>query len=84
MIHEPGCTRADQQPTPIKNDQPYIHDLVIEDIKARRALGEKRYGTALQPFNGRRAKRDAYEELLDLAVYLRQDLYEDEHPEERM
>jgi hypothetical protein len=42
------------------------------DVDARKALGVERYGTALQPFNGRDALLDAYQEALDLAVYLRQ------------
>jgi len=46
--------------------------MVIEDIRARRELGIQRYGTALQAHNGRDALRDAYEEALDLAMYLRQ------------
>jgi len=39
-------------------------------------LGITRYGTALQPFNGRNAKLDLYEELLDAVMYLKQDLTE--------
>ncbi len=39
-------------------------------------LGKQRYGTALYANNGRSALRDAYEEALDLACYLRQALEE--------
>lgn len=46
------------------------------DMRERDATGRARYGTPLQPFNGRRALVDAYQELLDAAVYLRQHLYE--------
>lgn len=63
---------TDEQPLPEKNDQPHIHDLVMADIYARKAVGIKRYGTPLQPLNGRDALKDAYEEVLDLACYLRQ------------
>ena len=49
-----------------------IHDLVIDDIEDRKALGIKRYGTPLGVLNGRNAARDAYEEVLDLSVYFRQ------------
>lgn len=45
--------------------------MVIADITARRQVGIQRYGTALQAHNGRDMLRDAYEEALDLAIYLR-------------
>lgn len=61
---------------PVKNDGPCIQDLVIADIERRKAIGLERYGTLLQPFNGRDALRDAYEEALDLCQYLRQVLEE--------
>lgn len=77
--HKMDCTRRGEQPIPTKNDRPHIQDLVIQDIEARRQLGVRRYGTALQPHNGRNALRDAYEESLDLACYLRQALYEQEN-----
>ena len=78
--HEAGCTRGNEQPIPIKSDRPYIQDLVIADIEGRRELGVKRYGTGLQAFNGRNAVKDAYEECLDLACYLRQVLEEQDTP----
>lgn len=65
-----------EQPKPTKNDRPAVWDLVIEDMKARDAIGQQRYGTRLQPFNGRDSLQDAYEEALDLAVYLRQAIEE--------
>lgn len=68
--------RQQKEPNPIPNNLPAVWDLVIEDMKARDKLGEERYKTRLQPFNGRKALRDAYYEVLDLAVYLRQALYE--------
>lgn len=55
---------------------PCVQDLVREDIEARKALGLRTYGTLLYPHNGRDALRDAYEEALDLALYLRQALLE--------
>jgi hypothetical protein len=39
-------------------------------------MGIMKYGTPLQPFNGRDALWDAYQVVLDLAVYLRQAIYE--------
>lgn len=67
---------AAKEPTPVVNDHPFIQDLVIEDIEARKRYGKAKYGTLLQPFNGRNALMDAYQEALDLVVYLRQALYE--------
>lgn len=64
------------QPPPAPNDGPVIQNLVIDDMRARLAVGIPRYGTGLQPHNGRDALRDAYEEALDLCAYLRQAMYE--------
>lgn len=66
------ANRPGDQPLPTTNDQAYIQDLVIADIEERRQVGIRRYGTALQPFNNRDAFRDAYEEILDLLLYVRQ------------
>lgn len=79
--HYYGCRvatkqREGDQPLPVKNDLPAVQDLVLADIEARKALGIQRYGTLLQPFNGRDGLRDLYEELLDAAIYARQLLYE--------
>jgi len=49
---------------------------VLTDMAERHAVGTKRYGTPLQAFNGRNVLQDAYEEALDLCVYLRQALAE--------
>lgn len=68
--------REDDQPLPQPSQGPSIHDLVVEDIRGRQALGLRRYGQPLQAHNGRNALRDAYEEALDLACYLRQLLEE--------
>jgi hypothetical protein len=66
----------ERQPKSIKSKSPYIWDLVNDDIKERDIIGAKKYGTRLQAFNGRDVLRDAYQEALDLVVYLRQALYE--------
>jgi hypothetical protein len=67
------------QPLPIGNNLPVIHTLVQEDLQQRLEWGTAKYGQPLQPFNGRSALRDAYEEILDCAVYLRQKIWEEEH-----
>ena len=68
--------REGDQQLPEINDNEAIQNLVIVDIEKRREVGTKRYGTPLQAFNGRDALRDAYEEALDLAIYLKQCLVE--------
>jgi len=74
--------RKGDQPKPKPTTGRPIWDLVVEDMKARDHLGRKRYGTPLQANNGRDALQDAYEEALDLAVYLRQALEERDQLEE--
>ena len=83
----PDQPRPGDQPLPIPNDGPGMHDLVIADwrekdgtiwpsiireMEARRDVGLERYGQPLQANNGRVALRDLIEELLDAAVYARQ------------
>jgi hypothetical protein len=64
------------QPPPVPNDRPAIADLVIADMAERKRIGTERYGTPLQAGNGRDALVDAYQEALDLVVYLRQAIEE--------
>jgi len=66
------------EPPPKTNELPSMWDLVRKDMADRDTFGRQKYGTPLQPFNGRNALKDAYEEVLDLAVYLRQAIYEKE------
>lgn len=70
------AVREGDQPLPTPNDKPAIWPIVMGEMQARHELGIKRYGTPLQPNNGRDMLRDAYEEVLDLAVYLRGAIYE--------
>jgi hypothetical protein len=72
--------RPGDQPLPVPNDASDVQSMVIEDIRKRMELGRERYGTLLQPHNGRDAMRDLYEELLDAVVYLRQVLFERDNP----
>lgn len=65
-----------EQPKPTPNEQPAVWPLVMVDMATRDKVGRERYGVPLQPFNGRDTLRDAYEEALDLAVYLRSIIYE--------
>lgn len=61
-----------EQPAPAANASTPIWDLVIADMRNRDNIGRQRYGTPLQANNGRDALVDAYQEALDLVVYLRQ------------
>lgn len=72
--------RPGDQDLPRTNDLPCIQDLVQQDIEQRKRVGIQRYGTPLQPHNGRDVLRDAYEEALDLAMYLRQAIFERDNP----
>lgn len=45
---------------------------VSADIEARKTQGLQKYGTLLQPNNGRDAVVDAYQEVIDGVQYLRQ------------
>ena len=64
------------QPLPTANDKPAVWDLVMEDMRERDQIGCARYGSRLQGHNGRDALKDAYQEALHLAVYLRQAIFE--------
>ena len=72
----PQLSSSAEQPLPTPNGSPFVWDLVVADMQERDRLGATRYGTRLQPGNGRDSLRDAYEEALDLCVYLRQAIYE--------
>ena len=55
-----------------------LWDKVVDDMREREQLGIQRYAVPLAPFNNRDALRDAYEEALDLVVYLKQAIEERE------
>ena len=57
---------------------------LVADMRARDAAGRAKYGTPLQTHNGRDALVDAYQEALDLTVYLAQVLGEDADPPNSM
>lgn len=68
--------QPEPSPTANKDDLPSVWNLVIEDMIRRDSFGFEKYHMHLQPFNGRDALKDAYQEALDMVVYLRQLLYE--------
>ena len=67
--------KIEDQPAPTGDGTP-VWDLVITDMQERDNLGRQRYGTPLRTRNGRDALIDAYQEVLDLSVYLRQEIEE--------
>jgi hypothetical protein len=65
-LHEPMPT----------GDGEVIINLVEKDLRDRAEVGKEKYGTYLRADNGRDSLMDAYQEALDLVMYLRQSLYE--------
>lgn len=76
MTPEREGREGDSQPMPTPNKSESVQEQVIKDIRIRMGIGIQRYGTLLQPNNGRDALLDAYEEALDLTMYLKQALLE--------
>ena len=70
------ATTSQQKPI---GDGVEIIPLVLSDIEARAEMGKMKYGTYLKSQNGRDALVDAYQEALDLVMYLRQELEERKH-----
>jgi len=68
--------RVVEQAPPQANDHPAVWGLVMKDMVDRDQEGRRKYGVPLQGFNGRDCLIDAYQEALDLCVYLRQAIYE--------
>jgi hypothetical protein len=79
---------SNEQPPPVKNRNTPSWSLVQEDLMRmgeyavlsdtsnRDLQGYRKYGTQLQPGNGRDSIRDAYEEAMDLVVYLKNAIQE--------
>lgn len=65
------------QPDPLSGDIAIL-PLVLSDLQARSDTGKIKYGTRLYSNNGRAALWDAYQEALDLVMYLRQAIAEKE------
>lgn len=79
----PGALMNPNKPEPAPRGMGReITPLVIEDLKLRSKLGTEKYGETLRAFNGRNPLVDAYQEVLDLAQYLRQRLAEADNSED--
>lgn len=61
-----------------------IHELVREDVLAREKIGDAEYGKPMRSFDGRNSLQDAYEEALDMAVYLRKAIEEQKKADEAL
>jgi hypothetical protein len=62
-----------EQPMPTQSTaSESVTDALIADLRQRQARGIATYGQSLHTFNGRDPVRDALEEVLDLAQYLKQ------------
>ena len=64
-----------QQPLP-KPGREVVLFHVLDDFKRRAEMGKAQYGTYLETQNGRDALVDAYQEALDLCMYLKQTIME--------
>lgn len=58
------------------DDSLAVYNDLSKILVLRRETGKKKYGTELQTFNGRIPLVDAFQEALDLCLYLCQDLAE--------
>lgn len=67
------------QPPPVKGTGEDVWLLVIAEMETRRQGGIAKYGVPVRADNGRDALRDAYQEVLDEAVYLRQAILQRDH-----
>ena len=65
------------EPMPLPNEgEEAVWDLVIADMRERDRIGTANYGQRLTAGDGRDSLIDAYQEALDLAVYLRKEIRE--------
>ena len=80
---QPFVSVEDCDPATVKQSAPKgkgnpILGMVLADLTNRALEGKEKYGEPLLANNGRNALWDAYQEALDLAMYLRQAIEEQE------
>jgi hypothetical protein len=63
------------EPEPKRGKQ-VVWNVIMSDIEQRANFGLEKYGHCLETFNGRDPLWDAYQEALDLVMYLRQAIME--------
>ena len=66
---------SERQPKP-EPGREIVLDYVLSDLQERAETGKARYGVYLETHNGRDPLWDAYQEALDLVMYLRQAILE--------
>ena len=67
---------SESEPEPTGDGQIVLYQ-VMKDLIDRAEIGKEKYGTYLKTDNGRSALMDAYQEALDLCMYLKQTLMEE-------
>jgi len=82
--HNTQCTCLPQESATAKQPDPKgegdpILGMVLADLTNRALEGNKKYGEPLKAHNGRNGLWDAYQEALDLCMYLRQVIEEEGH-----
>lgn len=75
-------THNKPEPMPLPTDGQAIWDLVIADMRERDQIGTMKYKQRLSAGDGRDSLVDAYQEALDLAVYLKKAIVERDWPAE--
>src|SRR5690606_35640145 len=73
--HTQGNPAAVPQRAP-EGDGAIVLHAVMQDLRARAEAGLAKYGTYLRTHNGRDALIDAYQDALDLCMYLKQAIME--------
>ena len=76
--YKPKHAATAKQATPNGSGNPIL-GMVLADLTNRALEGKEKYGEPLKAHNGRNALWDAYQEALDLAMYLRQAIEEQEN-----
>ena len=66
---------ARPEPMPTRGSE-LVLPHIVNDLMLRDQLGKEKYKTSLETHNGRSSLWDAYQEVLDLAMYLRKHLLE--------
>lgn len=75
------------EPMPVRKldgSQREVTKLVLFDLLERDRMGAEKYGGSLVTNDGRATKWDAYQEVLDLAQYMRKDIEEENEIKSRV
>ena len=72
-MNQTNASKPQPHPTPGGRQ---VLEAVMDDFRERADSGREKYGTYLEAFNGRDPLWDAYQEAIDLAMYLRQAIME--------